>query len=146
MGVLGERRTHRSPGRTVAWPPALVSQQGSWGLCEARLTSKPPSSFKHSNVFSVFVDIMNPQPRAGFLFCCGPEHQARIGVEAGGRDFSGAVAETEGQRPFPTLSAILHPSGVTGTSPPGWCGTLESCPADKAPPPPLNASLSSLCF
>jgi hypothetical protein len=45
---------------------------------EARLACKPPTSFELLNVFSVFVNIKNPQPSASFLFCCGRGYQARV--------------------------------------------------------------------
>lgn len=82
-GGFEERWTHAGPGRLAACTDFSARKPGLRG---ARLKSKPPSSFKRSNIFSIFVDIMNPKPSAGFLFCCGQEHQTRMGVEAGGED------------------------------------------------------------
>lgn len=84
-----DSRGPRLPGRLHR----LLGEK-AW-LRGARLTSKHPISFKCSKVFSVFVDIMNPRPSAGFLFCCRREHQARMGVETDGCDCFRAVAGTD---------------------------------------------------
>lgn len=84
-----DSRGPRLPGRLHR----LLCEKG-W-LRGARLTSKHPISFKCSKVFSVFVDIMNPRPSAGFLFCCRREHRARMGVETDGCDCFRAVAGTD---------------------------------------------------
>lgn len=59
-------------GRTSMGPHLLAPRwflQRNTEPERIRLMCKPPASFELLNVFGVFVDIKNPQPRSSFLFC-----------------------------------------------------------------------------
>lgn len=100
MGVFRALRTDGLTQAQAAWPPAPVSSRESRDFAGPGLRPNPVS-FKRSNVFSVFVDRMNPQPCAGFLFVAGGRiKQRRVGF------LSGSGGDT--QRPHRDLSAFLR--------------------------------------